>query len=80
MLDDTLLVTVNNSEVAVPADFGSTPREFLTALGWSEQREYDVYRDSMGAKLDEDDRCDEPMVVSGGDEFVVVPRYVDDGG
>lgn len=79
-MPDTLLITVNNTEVGVPNDFGSTPREFLTALGWSEAKEYDVYRDSMGAKLDEDDRCGEPMVVSEGDAFVVVPRYVDDGG
>lgn len=73
----TLIITVNSKEIGVPADFGSTPREFLDALaGWEQNREWDVYRVDGPSKLDESDLCTEPMVVSEGDEFVVVPRYV----
>lgn len=73
----SLIVTVNGTEVGVPDDFGSTPREFLDALGgWEHELEWDVYRVGALAKLAEGDRCTEPMVVSEGDEFVVVPRYV----
>lgn len=76
-MSESLLVTVNNAEIAVPNDFGSTPREFLDALsGWEQAREWDIYRVDGPAKLDEDDRCEEPMVVDEGDEFVIVPRYV----
>ena len=75
--EQTLIITVNSQKIAVPADFGSTRREFLDALaGWEGDREWDVYRVDGPSKLDESDRCTEPMVVSEGDEFVVVPRYV----
>lgn len=73
----TLIITVNSQKIAVPADFGSTSDEFLDALsGWEQSREWDVYRVDGPSKLDESDLCTEPMVVSEGDEFVVVPRYV----
>ena len=77
---EDLAVSVNDNEVLVPNDFGSSAEEFVAALGWDDSvREYDVYRldgTRDGARLAPEDKCDEPMVVSEGDRFAVVPRYV----
>lgn len=77
-----LTVTVNKREEEIPEDFGSTPREFLEAVGYGDQKEYDLFmvtdiRD--GANLTEEDKCSEPLVVSDGDEFVAIPKYVTGG-
>jgi len=78
----SLTVTVNNEEVTVPEDFGATPQEFAEAAGYNADREWNVYRTGDlrdGARLTDDDRCSEPMVVSDGDEFAIIPRYTTDG-
>ena len=81
-MTETLTVTVNNLDREVPHDFGSSAREFLEALNYPPEK-YDVYRESVREKdgaLLATAKCDEPMVVSSGDDFTVIPKYVEGGG
>lgn len=79
-MTDTLSVTVNEQEHAIPADFGSTPAAFAAACGYNTNREWRVYRQAdPRMDLTADDRCDEPMAVDDGDRFVIIPRYIDGG-
>lgn len=74
---ETLTVTVNKRDHEIPADFGSTPQEFAEACGYGEHREWRVYRqDNPKMQTGPEDRCEEPMVVSDGDRFVIIPRYI----
>ena len=79
---ETLTVTVNNLEREIPHDFGSSAQEFLRALNYP-PTEYDVYREGVREKdgaLLATAKCGEPMVVSSGDEFTVIPKFVEGGG
>jgi hypothetical protein len=77
--ESTLTVTVNKQEQEIPDDFGSTPEEFLEACGYDgdDDKVYRVTDLSKRELLTSDDVCKEPMVVSDGDEFVVIPSFVD---
>jgi hypothetical protein len=76
-MSNTLTVTVNRVEHTVPNTV-STVSAFLDAIGWqSDAKEYNLYRID-GA--DEVGPLGEMLVFDDGDEFVAVPKYVDDGG
>lgn len=71
---DALIVTVNNQEHTVP-DTIETKHGFLDAIGFT-GREYTLYRIDNGDEIE----ISGPMFVfDGGDEFVVIPKYVNDG-
>ncbi|WP_330633750.1 hypothetical protein [Halocatena halophila] len=72
---ETLIITINGQDIGVRADFGSSPEELLEAIGWKVDgvKSWTVYRDESYVLTDEHE-CSEPMVVSDGDEFVVVPE------
>jgi hypothetical protein len=76
-MSDTLTVTVNREEHTVPNTV-ETVSEFFEAIGWDESTgEYNLYL------LDGDEEIGplgEMLVFDDGDEFVALPRYVDDGG
>lgn len=74
---NTLTVTVNKQDHEIPADFGSTPQEFAVACEYGTRREWLVYRQPDEQRvLGPGDKCDEPMVVDDGDQFVIIPKYV----
>lgn len=78
----SIIVEINEKEVGVPEDFGSSPDEMLESIGWEVNgvKDWCVYRkDGEKCLLTPDDECSEPMVVSEGDEFVVVPDTVTGG-
>lgn len=77
---DTIEVIVNKQKRNIPNDFGDSPEEFVVACGYNEKREWKVYRvEEKQYITDEDDRCTAPMVVSEGDRFCVIPKYVGQG-
>jgi len=81
-MTETLTVIVNNMEREVPHDFGSSATEFLDSLNYPSE-EYSVYREGVREKngaLLATAKCDEPMVVSDGDKFTVIPDYAEGGG
>ena len=81
-MSESITVIVNNMEQDVPCDFGSTANEFLEAVNYPPD-EYDVYRNGVREKngaLLATAKCSEPMVVSEGDKFTVIPKYVTGGG
>lgn len=69
-----LTVTVNNQQHQVP-DTVETLDEFLDVVGFT-GREYTVYRVDAGGEVE----VSGPMFVfDEGDEFVIVPTYVNGG-
>ena len=79
-MSEALTVTVNKREYEIPADFGSDPQAFAEACGYNDSEEWRVYRqDDPKMRTGPEDRCSEPMVVSDGDRFVIIPAYITGG-
>lgn len=78
---EVLQITINGQDIGVRVDFGSSPSELLEAIGWEVDgvKDWRVYRNDAYV-LTPEQECSEPMIVSDGDEFVVVPQYVTGGG
>jgi len=81
-MSSTITVVLNGEETELSDDFGATPEEFLEDV-WGNSLPHKLYRvDDLpaGADVTEEHRCSEPLVVSEGDEFLAVPKYVTGGG
>lgn len=78
---DVLQIEINGQDIGVRDDFGSSPEELLKAIGWEVDgvQDWRIYRNDAYV-LTPEHECSDPMVVSDGDEFVVVPQYVTGGG
>lgn len=76
-----VIIQINGQDVIVPKDFGSSADELLEEIGWESEgaKEWQIYRDD-GGRITSEDKCGEPMVISEGDEFVIIPKTVTGGG
>lgn len=84
-MTDTLTITANGAEYEIPNTV-ETEADILRAIDF-DPAGYRLYRDEDVQELGPEQlvgkpnqtHLTEPVVVSGGDEFVVVPRYATDG-
>lgn len=77
----TKTVTVNKRDVDLEQSEYSE-KGLAEAFGYNPDKEWKIYRTTGlrdGANLEHEDRVSEPVEVSDGDSFTVIPEYVNNG-